>query len=434
MSRISVFGLGKLGSTIALLYASKGHKVIGVDVDSQLISKLNSGINVFGETGIDKVLENGNLDFTATLDSEFALNNTDVSLIVLPTPSNQEGVFDNSFIINCLTRLSLILKTKNSFHLFVLNSTVMPTSCETEFIPLIERISGKKVNKDFAFIYSPEFIALGEIIRNMTNPDLLLIGGSDTRSSKEYEKLALSITDSNPEIHIMNLANAEITKISINSYITMKISFANFLSEVCEKVPGGDVAVVTNAIGSDSRIGKKYLTGGTGFGGPCFPRDNIALSSFSAQLGVDASLAIASDKVNNRQVQRIINLIPKQRDLKILICSTSYKPKTQVSEESQGVKLFQELSNFYKDVRTFNPPNDILEISDIKDTFDHEIKNSNTIIYMQVEKIYTIENIGSLRDKILIDPWRQHEISLDDQKRYNIIHHKLGADHFKGNF
>ncbi len=212
----------------------------------------------------------------------------------------------------------------------------------------------------------------------------------------------------------------------------MKISFANFLSEVCEKVPGGNVDFVTSAIGSDSRIGKKYLTGGTGFGGPCFPRDNIALASFSTQLGVDASLAIASDKVNDRQIQRLVDLIPKQRDLKILICSTSYKPKTQVSEESQGVKLFQELIKFYRNVSTFNPPNDILEIPDIQDTFNHELEKNNVIIYMQVEKLYKLENIESLRDKILIDPWRQHEISCDDQKKFNIAHHKLGADYVKG--
>src|SRR6185437_6603583 len=141
----------------------------------------------------------------------------------------------------------------------------------------LEDASGKRAGTDFGLCYSPEFIALGSVIRDFLNPDFYLVGEFDQRSGDALDEVNRKICVRDPVVHRMSIENAEIAKIALNSYVTMKISFANTLADLCERIPGGDVDVVTDAIGSDARIGRKYLTGGLGFAGPCFPRDNVAL-------------------------------------------------------------------------------------------------------------------------------------------------------------
>src|SRR5439155_6007964 len=133
--------------------------------------------------------------------------------------------------------------------------------------------------------YNPEFIALGSVIRDMRNPDMVLIGESDQRSGEMLAGIHRGICESNPTIAHMNFVNAELAKLSINTFVTTKISYANMLAEICESLPGADVDVVTRAVGADSRVGLKYLKGALGYGGPCFPRDNLALAALFRQEG-----------------------------------------------------------------------------------------------------------------------------------------------------
>ena len=137
----------------------------------------------------------------------------------------------------------------------------------------------------------------------MSTPDMLLIGESDARAGGVLEDLYRTVCPNHPPVARMNFVNAELTKISVNTYVTTKISYANMLAEVCEHVPGADSAVVSAAIGLDTRIGRKYLKGAFGYGGPCFPRDNQAFARFAEMHQVDATLARATDQVNQRQVR-----------------------------------------------------------------------------------------------------------------------------------
>jgi Predicted UDP-glucose 6-dehydrogenase len=156
---------------------------------------------------------------------------------------------------------------------------VLPGATRNGLLPVLEQASGKKCGPDFGLCYSPEFIALGTVIRDFLNPDLYLIGQFDARSGAALEDVNRSVCQKDPAVHRMTIENAEIAKIALNSFVTMKVSFANTLADICERIPGGDVDAVSDALGSDSRIGRKYLTGGMGFAGPCFPRDNVALTS-----------------------------------------------------------------------------------------------------------------------------------------------------------
>jgi UDPglucose 6-dehydrogenase len=186
---------------------------------------------------------------------------------------------------------------------------------------------------------------------------MILIGESDERSGGILEEFYTGFCESNPHIRRMNFVNAELTKLSVNTFVTTKISYANMLAQVCETLPGADVDTVTSAIGCDSRIGQRYLRGAMGYGGPCFPRDNIAFSALARANGVPALLAEATDQLNRRQVPRLAELIlshmPEGGVAGLL--GLSYKPNTEVIEESQGVAIAKHLLRAGARVAVYDP-------------------------------------------------------------------------------
>lgn len=178
-------------------------------------------------------------------------------------------------------------------------------------------------------------------MRDMLCPDIILIGELDKKAGDVVEAICRGSTDTTPEFHRMNLVNAELTKISINTYVTTKISYANMVADMCDHLPGADAEVVTRAVGGDSRIGRKYLKGAIGYGGPCFPRDNKAFAALGRKLAVATELAEATDKINEHQLARLTGAVEAlaQRGSTITLLGMSYKPDTAVIEESQGVML-----------------------------------------------------------------------------------------------
>ena len=224
----------------------------------------------------------------------------------MPTPSDPvDKTFSLRNVMLAAEKIGAALRKKQGWHLVVLSSTVMPGSTGGKLLPALEAYSGKKCGAGFGLCYNPEFIALGSVIRDMLNPDMILIGESDERSGDILERLYIGVCDSNPHIRRMNHVNAELTKISVNTFVTTKISYANMLAQVCETLPGADMDVVTSAIGCDSRIGQKYLKGALGYGGPCFPRDNLAFSALARANGVQPILAQATHELNQSQAPRL---------------------------------------------------------------------------------------------------------------------------------
>ena len=153
--------------------------------------------------------------------------------------------------------------------------------------------------------------------------------------------------ENKPPVQRMNWVSAELTKISVNTYVTTKISYANMLADICDRLPGADVDVVTKALGADTRIGAKYLKGAMGYGGPCFPRDNVAFAALARKLGARADVAEATDRINNYQVDRLTALVSKfaRSGTRIALLGLSYKPLTPVVEESHSVKLAARLAD-----------------------------------------------------------------------------------------
>jgi UDPglucose 6-dehydrogenase len=354
---VSVIGLGKLGAPLAALLAGKGHTVVGVDVNPLAVDAFNRGIAPVREPELQEWINRNRARLSATANCSDAVSRTDATFIVVPTPSEEDGTFSLRFVLSAIESIGLALSQKLSFHLVVLCSTVLPGSIEGVVLPALEAKSGKRCGQDFGFCYNPEFIALGSVIRDMRNPDMVLIGESDADSGGMLAAIHSRMCDNNPRIARMNFINAEITKLSINTFVTTKISYANMLAEICEVLPGADVAVVSSALGADSRIGPKYLAGALGYGGPCFPRDNLALGALYRRKGLESTLGDATDRINRRQVTRLSQAImprlPESGTVAVL--GLSYKPQTEVIENSQGVELAAQLAGKGIRVAVYDP-------------------------------------------------------------------------------
>jgi len=341
---VAVVGLGKLGAPLAAILARKGNRVLGIDVSPSVVELVNGGRAPVEEPGLQELMSVARDRFSATTELTAAAD-ADATILIVPTPSDERGAFTNTHIVAVLEEVGRGLSGRDDYHVVVVASTVMPGSCDGAIRQTLERASGRRVGETLGLCYSPEFIALGSVIRNMLEPDMVLIGESDPRAGEVLERLYGDVCENDPPLRRMSLVNAELTKIAVNTYITMKISYANALADVCERLPGGDVDVVTDALGLDTRIGRKYLRGAIAYGGPCFPRDNKAFAVLARDLGAEPLLAEATDSINVAQIERLARIVRSRLaagDV-VGILGLSYKPDTNVIEESPGVALARAL-------------------------------------------------------------------------------------------
>ena len=354
---ISVIGLGKLGAPLAAAFAARGFRVIGADVDAEKVQAINRGEEPVREPGLRELIHEGRDLLRATNSVEEAVRDSEATFIVVATPSEPSGGFSLRYVLPCLEAIGKTLRTKPGFHLVVLTSTVMPGSTGGEVREALERASGKTCGQHFGLCYSPEFIALGSVIRDFYFPDFMLIGESDERSGEVLTEIYRRTCKNTPFVARMNFINAEITKLAVNTYITTKISYANMIARLCEKLPEADANVVTSALGLDTRIGPRYLKGAVSYGGPCFPRDNRALAALAARCGAFADLAEATDKFNRAQVRWLAELVKSHRTANepVGILGLTYKPDTDVVEEAFGLLLAQELSSGNVPVVVYDP-------------------------------------------------------------------------------
>jgi UDPglucose 6-dehydrogenase len=338
-------------------FAAKGHRVIGVDVNERFVRLLNDGQPPVSEPGLEELLKQSGGRLSATTDIADAVLRTDITFIIVPTPSEPSGAFSLKYVLAAAKSIGQALKDKSAYHLVVLTSTVMPGATGGQLLPTLESASGKRCGKDFGLCYSPEFISLGSVIRDFLNPDCLLIGESDARAGELLASVGKGVCDNQPPVARMSFANAELTKLALNTYVTTKISYANMLAQMCERMEGGNVDAVTSALGLDSRIGPKYLKGSLGYGGPCFPRDNIALVALARELNVPAPLPEATDRINQHQVPRLQRYVMDHLpvDGRVGILGVSYKPQTNVIERSQGLELAQALLADQVSVLIYDP-------------------------------------------------------------------------------
>jgi UDPglucose 6-dehydrogenase len=426
--KLSVVGLGKLGACTAACFASRGFDVIGVDINKSSVDAVNNGKAPVYEPKLQELIDLSKDRLRATHDYGEAIKESDITFLIVPTPSGQDGHFSHRYLLDVLKHLSIALKKSNKeYHLFVIASTVSPGTTEEGLIPYIESVSGRKLNKDFGVCYNPEFIALGSVITDFLNPDVVLIGESNKFAGDRLEGIYKVVCEQKPYIARMSIISAEITKISLNSYITMKISFANTLANICESIPGADVDTITRALGADNRISPSCLKGGLSFGGPCFPVDNKAFAVFAQKYGVDALLAKTTETVNQLQFERLVELamlhVPADNN-RVSVIGLAYKPNTPVIEGSPAIKLIESLLK--KDIKivAYDPlamdnarayfGSNVFYASSVKDCFSH---SSISIITTQADEFKLINNSYITNTPTtIIDCWRMLDPSKFDER------------------
>ena len=345
IKKTSVCGLGKLGACIAATLAQRGFDTVGIDIDPDKVNKLNAGQPPVEEPLLAQTIAEGRKRLRGTLDYREAVD-TDATFFIPPSPSLPDGSFSTEFLLRAMQPVATAVREKGKKgHLFVCSSTTTPGAVDTILIPMLEREIGGACGRDFHVCYNPEFIALGNVVNALLEPDLVLIGEGDPESGAALEQMFLKYNRNKPRIARMSIISAELTKISVNSYITLKISFTNQLRMIAEQFPKANIHHILEAMGSDSRIGQKYLKSGLSYGGPCFPRDNRLLAYTARQMGVEAPLAEASDKVNQRTNEDLVEKVQKlvSKNDTVAVLGLAYKPDTYITEEAAGLFLAQHL-------------------------------------------------------------------------------------------
>jgi len=413
-----VVGLGKLGACVAACLASRGFDVIGIDAEPGKVEAIQNGRAPVDEPGLQQKIDEGSSRLRATTNFAEVVKHSEVCFFITPTPSLPDGSFENQYLIQALQAVASEVRIQNKeYYLFNINSTVTPSTCDSIFKPMLEKILQMQCGKDFGLGYNPEFIALGNVVRGLLEPDFVLLGESDSQTGERLEQIYRRFCTNNAPIERMSCANAELCKISVNCAVTMKISFVNQLSAVCAKMSGTDPRVILRAIGRDRRIGSEYLKPGLGYGGPCFPRDNRLFQYTAKSLGVDTPLARATDEVNEQVNRRLLQTVLANvtKGNSVAVLGLAYKPLSNVVECSAGVWLCQQLAG--KGVSVFAhdyaangnaaqnlPPVKVRIVEDPKDLLDCSLFVI-TSPWPQYQEVFKRMGKELKRGAIIIDPW-----------------------------
>jgi UDPglucose 6-dehydrogenase len=417
---LSVIGLGKLGLGFAACLAKAGFDVLGVDLDPDLVERINDKASAFDEPGIASAIAattGGTL--RAATEISKAVAHGDTAFVLLPTPSCHDGSFDSSTVVNALTNLCGAIRAQNKQRfLIVIASTVSPGTIAGTIVPIVESILERPIGETVSVCYSPEFVALGSVVADFERPDLILIGESHAASGAEVERILRRIVGSNPPVHHMSFVSAEIAKLALNNFLTAKISYANFLSQICSRVDGADIDAITSALADDSRIGGKYLRAGPPFGGPCFPRDVRALAAFAQQSGRPTDLLEAISEINRAQQHSLAEKIFQQLQVlgvqSVGILGLSYNDTAPYVIESPSLALLKLLHAggvhiIAYDVRAMNAA--LREAGDLFTpvaTVDDCIQQSSVVVLLSRDPAYIDAIVGyrGICEKIVVDCWR----------------------------
>lgn len=332
---IGVVGTGRLGICFALLLDRAGHHVVGSDIRTNYVAGLNQRRITTNEPGVADMLTNCNIRFTT--DTRDVVQSSEIIYVMVATPSLADGSYDISAVDRVVEDISEC-DFDISGKILVIGCTTNPGDCQ--------RIQDQLRDRGISVLYNPEFIAQGTILRDLQQADMVLIGGEDRLVMDHYKQVYNDIQTTQPNVHTMSLTAAELVKIGTNCFLTTKISYANMIGEVLIRSGlESDVDRALQAIGEDSRIGPKYLRYGFGYGGPCLPRDNRAFAHYAKKIGLDFPLGTIVDMFNLNHTRFLVQeAIRNNRDnLPFYISSITYKPHTDIMEESQQFRFVIDL-------------------------------------------------------------------------------------------
>ena len=351
--KIAVVGTGYVGLVSGTCFAETGNQVTCIDIDEKKVNKLSNGQITIYEPGLEVIFERnlkqGRLNFTTSLKE--GIKGAKIIFLALPTPPGEDGSADLKYILGVAKDLGSIL---DEYTVIVDKSTVPVGTADKVYAAISEN-----AKVDFDLVSNPEFLREGVAVEDFLKPDRVVIGSSSNKASQVMGELYEPYVRQGNPIIFMDLKSAELTKYAANSFLATKITFMNEIANLAEKV-GADVEMVRKGIGTDSRIGKRFLFAGIGYGGSCFPKDVMALAKTSSENNYDFQILKAVMDVNHQQKTKLFPTINGyfKGDLvgkKIALWGLAFKPNTDDIREAPALFMIDALLEAGATVTTYDP-------------------------------------------------------------------------------
>jgi len=403
--RVSIFGLGYVGSVTAACLSSAGHEVWGVDVNADKARAINAGQSPIVEAGLEEMIARGRQTgaLRATIDPHEAVAATDLSLVCVGTPSNENGSLSLKAIATVAREIGEGLKRKDAYHCVVFRSTVLPGTTRNVLIPLLSEASGRDAHVDFDVCFNPEFLREGTSVADFQHPSLTVIGQETTRGGDACAALYAGL---DAPLERASYEVAEMVKYACNSYHALKITFANELGILCKGLDI-DSHRVMDIFARDTKlnISSAYLRPGFAFGGSCLPKDLRALLYRAKQLDLNIPVLGSILESNRLHVQRVIDWLIGTKFKKIGILGLSFKAGTDDLRESPNIALIEALIGKGCDVQIYDPDVVAAKIFGAnKEFIDREIPHIASLLSPHVEDVLTHADVVVICKKEAVPP------------------------------
>lgn len=398
--KVAMVGLGKLGLPVSCAMVLKGYEVFGYDTDTARMKEYKQGHVDLYEPKIGMQLlaclnrKNG-LHIVDKL--EDAVRPAEIIFIAVPTPSRPDGAFDTSIVANAIADVADIMKTCDDYKVVSIISTVLPTTVRKMFLPVLAGIMGEVPGYRYGLCYNAQFIAMGTVVENMLNPEFVLIGEYNEQSGEVLAAFYLQLVKA--PILRMTLESAEMVKMIYNTFIGLKILYANTIMELCDLVPNSDCDVVADAIIQSNKrlLSGRYLRGGLGDGGGCHPRDQRALAWLAEELRLSVNpfqYISETRRLQTEYIARMAVSVANHLNLPIAVYGLTFKPETNLTEDSPAILLVNCIRDLGEEPYTYDPI--------IKD----EALPVQPYVYVIGMRHRQVMEYDFVPGSIIIDPWR----------------------------
>jgi len=429
--KLCMIGTGYVGLVSGTCFADIGNQVYCVDKDSSKINKLNSGISPIYEPGLDELIKKNHLAkrLIFTTDLKKAVNFSDIIFICVGTPNKKGSIKVN--LSHVYKSVKEIISASKNKKIIVTKSTV-PVGTGDE----IEKIIKKNKKKNFEVISNPEFLREGEAIRDFRYPDRIVIGSNNKKIFKKMKTLYTPLINKGAKFFTTSRKGAELIKYSSNAFLATKITFINELANLCEKT-GINVEDISLGMGSDNRIGSRFLRAGPAYGGSCFPKDTKGLVSIADKYKIDLSVVKSVIKSNQNRVNLHIKRIDKiigsnVKNKKIAFLGVTFKPNTDDMRDSTSLKMIPYLCKKGAKVSYYDPTGKKKEFSKLKHCkFEHNIKDNcknSDLIILHTEwdefKIIDFKNINKNKNLKVYD--LRNLYNIDEMEDKKIKYYSIG--------
>jgi len=341
--KVSVFGVGYVGTVLAACMAEEGHEVIAVDISAEKVRSINAGETPISEPGVPALIQRAVLAkrLRATTDACDAILSTELSFVCVGTPSLHNGNLDLRYVLQACEDIARAIALKSAYHMLVIRSTILPGAMRRYVVPMLREVSRKEPGVDFGLAYYPEFLREGSAVEDFRAPAVAVIGPLDERTGGVLTQLN---EGNGAEIHNVDMGTAEAIKYANNSWHALKVSFANEIGQIC-KASGIDGRKVMAVLCADRKlnISPAYLKPGFAFGGSCLPKDLRALRYHAKTLDVQSFVLDAALAANQHQIDRVIGMVASNGKRRIAILGLTFKPDTDDLRESPLVELVERL-------------------------------------------------------------------------------------------